>query len=64
MQEAERAIAKVNPPIPPEQSGSRRNTSVTPGIPKMDLSRYRAAHDRIPDAEFEEAKAVAAADLR
>ena len=53
VQRAERAIAKANPPRP--RGGDRQSTSgdrLTPNE-SNERSRFRAAHDNLPDAEFE-----------
>ena len=58
VQEAEREIAKANPPMSYSEAGARKGKKpVTPGnglISGSNLRRIRLAHDQIDDDEFEE----------
>ncbi len=52
---AERAIAKANPPIPPEQRSPGRGGNTVlqgNGIPQSTVRKIRMAHDKLTDEQF------------
>ena len=59
--DAERAIAKNNPAIPPEErnpsgrngAGENTNWNATYSLPRHTLSRLRSAHSGLPDEQYE-----------
>ena len=69
VQDAERAIAKANPPQTPQESGKRgRDTQLggvlientpEPSIKPQEIRKIRMAHDHLSDPEYEAAKAEA-----